>query len=98
MSVEFRVFLQCLLSITTLSLPDQTALSIHGTHCVEFQFKEYVPALHGLHVELSIMTSPGFQYLNDTVMVSLVGRSKYDTFSESIRSQLAIYSTFVAPG
>ena len=73
-SVEFSVFRQYLFSIITLSLPDQIALSIHGTHSVEFQFSEYVPAFHGLHVELSIMTSPGFQYLNDTEMVSFVVR------------------------
>ena len=71
---------------------------MHGAHSVEFQLNEYVPVLQGLHVELSITYSPGLQYLNDTVMVSSVGSSRYAVLSESIRSQLARYLVLAAPG
>ena len=92
------MFLQYLSSILTLSLPNHTAFSIHDKHSVEFQFNEYVPAIHGLHVELFIIASPGRQNLNDTVMVLFVGRSRYDVLSESIKLQLARYSVLIAPG
>ena len=71
--------------------PNHVALSIHSVHCVEFHVNEYVPAEHSEQVELFIIISPGFQYLNDTLMVSFVGKFRYDTLLLSIRLQVATY-------
>ena len=97
-SDEFILFLQLSLSTYTSVPPNQVDLSIHSLHCVEFHLNEYVPAEHSEQVELFIIISPGCQYLNDTLIVSFVGKFRYDTLLLSISLQVAMYSILVSPG